>query len=615
MKVTISIAFLAGLPAAIAASGDPAAILARAKEATGGSAWDAIKTTHVKGKVATGGLDGTFESWEDVLTGRYVQKFAIGPMTGAEGFDGKTGWDQDPSGQSKPRDGDEAKQETANSVYERTMGYWFRERHAAEVVYKERREEDGKSFDVLTITPEGGRGFDMWLDAKTSLMDRTVEKTATETRTSYVSDYRKVQGVLLPFRSRTTTGDPKYDVLGEVIAVELNPKVDEAAFAMPAPPPPDFAIAGGATSVTVPFELLNNHIYVDVTLNGKGPFKLLCDTGGANVATPDLARELSLQGMGAFEGKGVGESSEEIAMAKVATLGIGDATVKDQLFAIFPLAGLDEAEGVPEKGIVGYEVFKRFVVTIDYGKSQLTLTLPSAYRPSGTGTTVPFEFHESTPQVEGEIDGIAGKFTIDTGSRASLDLHVPFAKKHDLKARYAPKVEGVTGWGVGGAARSLVTRCGSLRIGPAPGVTVEKPVTELSVQRGGAYTDEYVAGNIGGGILKRFTLVFDYGKQTITFVPNPAAEIDGFDRAGMWLNLAKDGAFAVIDVFAGTPAAEAGLKAGDRITAIDGKTSRDVTLPRVRARLRNEPPGTKVRLEVETGGKTREVTLVLRDLV
>jgi hypothetical protein len=55
---------------------------------------------------------------------------------------------------------------------------------------------------------------------------------------------------------------------------------------MPAPPPPDFAITGGKTSTTVPFDLINNHIYVQAQLNGKGPFRVLCDTGGANIVTP-----------------------------------------------------------------------------------------------------------------------------------------------------------------------------------------------------------------------------------------------------------------------------------------------------------------------------------------
>ena len=70
----------------------------------------------------------------------------------------------------------------------------------------------------------------------------------------------------------------------------VNVPVEDSAFKLPAPPPPDFALAGGKTSTTVPFELVNNHIYVDVRLNGKGPYRLMCDTGGANIVTPELFR-------------------------------------------------------------------------------------------------------------------------------------------------------------------------------------------------------------------------------------------------------------------------------------------------------------------------------------
>lgn len=52
----------------------------------------------------------------------------------------------------------------------------------------------------------------------------------------------------------------------------------------------------------VPFELLNNHIYVKVRIDGKGPYLLLCDTGGANIVTPDLAAELGLKPEGALQG-------------------------------------------------------------------------------------------------------------------------------------------------------------------------------------------------------------------------------------------------------------------------------------------------------------------------
>jgi len=68
-------------------------------------------------------------------------------------------------------------------------------------------------------------------------------------------------------------------------------------------------------------------------------------------------------------------------------------------------------------------------------------------------------------------------------------------------------------------------------------------------------------------------------------------------------------------VSSGSPAAQAGLAAGDVIETVDGKAVSSIHLYDLRRRLRDEPPGTKVALTVERNGHPREVTLVLRDLI
>jgi Aspartyl protease/PDZ domain len=601
----------AGSTTGSAAGPDPQAILARVKRATGGAAWDRITSIHSAVALETGGLKGTAEGLEDVLTGRSVSHYQLGPMTGAGGFDGKTVWSQDASKQVRIEEGGEAREAAANDAYRSALGYFYPERWPARLEYGGEKAEDGRTFLVVRATPKGGRPFDIWIDAATHLIDHTVEKASIETRTVFYSDYREVQGVRLPFSQRSTNGEEKYDQRISVQSIELNVALADARFAPPAPPPPDFAIAGGS-STTIPFELLNNHIYVQVRINGKGPFRVLCDTGGANIVTPEVAKELGLATEGALQGRGVGEKSEDVALAKVDTLQVGDATLENQVFAVFPLASFSKVEGVASGGLVGYEIFKRFVVSVDYEGSRLTLSLPEAFHYEGEGTVVPFKFNEHIPQVEGEIDGIAGKFDIDTGSRASLDLLGPFVEKHGLKAKYAPKLEGVTGWGVGGPARAAVGRARVLKLGD---VTVPAPVTELTLQQKGAFTDSYVAGNVGAGVLKRFNIVFDYGRQRMIFEKNANyAKPDAFDRAGMWMNEAQGG-FEVMDVFAESPAAEAGIEVGDTIVAVDGRPVASLTLPGLRQRFRTDAPGTKVTLEVRAGGAEREVVLTLRDLV
>ena len=493
-----------------------------------------------------------------------------------------------------------------------SLAYWFPERWQATVESSGEKSEGGKQYLVLRITPKGGRPFELWVDAATSLFDRTIEKEAIETRTTYFSDYRKVEGVTTPFGFRSTNGEKKYDQLISLEKVDFNRPIDDGLFRMPPPPPPDFALEGGKSSTSVPFELLNNHIYVQVKLNGKGPFRMLCDTGGVNIITPKVGEQLGLKPEGALQGRGVGEKSEDIGLVKIEKLQLGEVTLSNQLFATFPLEALSHVEGVPESGLVGYEIFKRFVVMVDYQRSLLTLTLPSAFVYKGKGTAVPFKLKGHIPEVEGEVDGIAGKFDIDTGSRASLSFLAPFVEKHGLKSRYSPKVEGVTGWGVGGPARALVTRVKELRLGT---VAVKDPVAELSLQTKGAFIDPYVAGNVGAGVLKRFNITFDYGHQQLIFEPNANHDAkDVFDRSGLWINESADG-FEVMDVLANGPAAAAGIVVGDKIVAVEGKRRESLSLPALRQRFKTDAPGTRVQLTVQSKNKKREVILKLADLV
>jgi hypothetical protein len=603
------------LTAAGARALDPKEVLAKAKEAAGGSAWDAIRSLHYRVTVETGGLSGTAESWEDVRTGRVLQEYRLGPVQGADGFDGKVAWSLDRSGQVTIQDGGEAREGGISERYQRTLSYWYPERLPGRIEAVEERTADGRTFHAVRMQPEGGRAFEMWLDAGTGLADRVVEKTSRDTITTFLSDYRTVEGLKIPFLRRTTNGETKYDTVVRVEGVDVNPAIEEARFSPPASRKDDFTLAGDA--VTVPFRFLNNHIYVDLLVEGKGPVPVIFDTGGMNVLTPEAAKAFGVEVEGTLQGRGVGEASEDMGLAQVQEMRVGGVALRDQSFVVLPLKDMDKVEGFDLGGIVGAEMLKRLVVRIDYTGQRLTFIRPEAFKPPAGAAAVPFTFDGHIPQVEGKIDGIPGRFTIDTGSRTTLDLHRPFAEKNHLKEKLAPRFEAVTGWGVGGSVKSAVARARVLELG---GVRIESPVAHLSLaSQKGAFNAAHIAGNVGSGVLRRFTVTFDYGKQVMYLEPNADREArDAFDRAGMWINLA-DGGYEIEDVVPGSPAAEAGLKVGDVILALDGKSAGDLPLSEARKRLREPAPGTPVRLSVKSGGGTqggvREVTLVLRDLV
>ncbi len=599
---------------ALAAAPTATQILAQSKAASGGAAWNGIHTLRIEGTIEVGGLSGAVTQLDDLATGRSVSHYTLGALTGAQGFDGKMGWNKSPGGEISPNDSSAAKQQDATAAYQTARAWWFPERRPGKIESLGTRKDDGATYQVLRITPKDGHPFELWIDSHTHLIARTVEATGVGSvqETAYLSDYRTTQGIKLPFHQRYSNGKKQYDTVVQLKTVAVNVPVSVADFAVPKQKLKDFSFVGGGNEATIPFQLINNHIYIQVTVNGH-PLQFMLDTGGANILTPEAAKSAGIASKGALEGGGVGKKSVNTGFGKVQDLTLGGkVTLRDQLFGVLPLPAFGAVEGARFDGLVGYEVFKRFVVQIDYAAQTLTLMRPEDFKAADAGTPVPFTFLGRIPGVKGSIDGLTGEFEIDTGSRAALSLWTPFVKANDLDSRYTTTPQTVVGWGVGGSASGRVTRGGTLMIGS---VSVHNPVVELSTATQGAGADKYVAGNIGGEILKHFTVTFDYANQTIYLKPNKnyGAPMN-YDRSGMWIN-GTNGGFEVKAVMTGGPAEQAGLKPGDVITAVNGKPADSLTLYNLRGMLRDGTPGSRMKFTLGKGGDARTVTLVLRRLI
>ena len=444
----------------------------------GGGALEGKQSVTVDFAYSGQGMTGTAHSVNDLTSPRFADSFAIGPATGANGFDGSRAWDQDPSGQVTYQDGGEQRSTAINEAYRRGNFLWHADHGGAQVTASTKT-DGGHSYDVLTIVPKDGKTFDMWIDASTHLTARIVEKQGTDISTTTLSDYRAVDGVQLPYKIVNSNGTAKYDSIITLTKAVFGPALPASAFAIPVVTKMDFSIRGGAHQTTVPFSLVNNHIYADVWLNGKGPYRLLVDTGGVNIVTPTVAKELGLTVQGQMEGRGAGEGTMDTGLTKVAEVRVGDAIVTDQVFAVLPFETFADVEGVPIYGLIGYEVFRRFVARVDYGKSELTLIDPKSFDPATAGIPVPFVFTEHVPTVQADIDGMSGEFQIDTGARSELTLTDPFSQAHGLRGKYPHGVDAVTGWGVGGASRGYVTVMRALKVG---GVTFATPSPPLPMK-------------------------------------------------------------------------------------------------------------------------------------
>lgn len=616
MKRQIALSLLSLAIASACHAGDVVGIFARAKAASGGAHWDSVKSWSADGIASAGGMSGKFHIVVDARNGRSADAYTIGPVQGAAGFDGTHPWQRDPGGEVAVLDAPAAIRRAHNDAWINAHGYWYPKTMPAAWGEVSSKTLDGKRYDVVVATPKGGDPLTLWFDADSGLLARVQEPQGSSVATTIYDDYRTVDGLRMPFHAtvdvtdaagRTDTRDHN-EVRFEKVA--LNVAVADADFAMPKMAPTAH-IVNASDTTTVPFDLVNNHIYVDGSIDGK-PVHFLVDTGGSNLLTPAAAKRLGLSGEGKLAGRGVGDEAVDLSLAHAQQVRVGDAVLDKPVFYIIDLGVLPKIEGVEADGLVGYEMFRRFGVEIDYANHRLTMSDPAKFVPPAGATAVPFQLDDRIPIVQGTLDGLPMRMSVDTGSRSSLTLHAPFARDNHLVDKYHAGPEAVMGWGVGGASRSRPARFGTLMIG---NVRVDGIAGDMYLGNKGAFTDPNLGGNLGGGVLRRFDVAFDYANKTMYLKPNAdAGKPDDFDRSGLWL-LGDGDALKVVDVAAESAAQLAGIKNSDRIVSIGGEAITAHSLADWRARLRTTPAGTHVAIRFLRDGKEQSADLVLADRI
>jgi Aspartyl protease/PDZ domain len=373
------------------------------------------------------------------------------------------------------------------------------------------------------------------------------------------------------------------------------------------------AAAAGST-ISSPFTLVDNRVFVPATVDGKGPYSFVLDTGVDGWAvTTSVAHELAIAPGKAEQITGAGEASETMHELTLRGVDFGGLSFADQPALSADFSGLDAVIGFRHfDGVAGKPVFDAYVVDLDFARSRVRFFPPAEYSAPAGAKVIPFElFEDSIPVVDGEIAGVKGKFLVDLGDRSSLTLFGPFWRAHHLDRVFGPGIIAITGYGVGGPVNAEVVRVPEFTM---DGVRVRGIVARLSLQKGGDFDTSALAGSIGTGVLKRFNVIFDYPRQRILLRQQPGRDVaDEADRSGLWLGRSGSG-FEVLDVVQNSPAAQSGIKKGDIVTAIDGIPTSRLDLFATREALKF--PGKKVdSFTVKDKSHFRVVTFALRDLI
>ncbi len=557
------------------------------------------------------GLPGTFDTWIDRTGGGEATDAHLPPISFDQGYDGGVSWTRDAKGVVWVDGSVAGRAGARNQFYRDSYALWTPDRGGARVVSLGRRVTGGATYDVVRVTPpQSPVPFEYWFDATSRLPVRVVETIPPVTTTTTLGGYRSAGGVQVAFSQKSTDSQGNATTLA-VDRVYIDPARIATHIRKPASTVHDFSIANG-NETSVPFELVDNHVYLNVILNGKGPYHFEFDTGGANFVDPAVAREIGAGAVGGVQGSGVGAATESSRFARVDSLRVGNAELRDQVFLVAPVrAGFGLSSSAPVDGLIGWEVLARYVTTFDYGHDRVTLRMPGA---SGLpGKAIHFVFGGTQPQMPCTIDDIATVCAVDTGSRTSLDLFSPFIAAHPSVVPANATAPGASGYGIGGSDVERLGRLPRLELG---GYELRNLIAGFSSATKGAFAGIGVGANVGGGVWKRFVVAFDYPNQTMSLVPDAAFdEPETYDRSGIFA-ITQGGHVIAVDVRPGTPAAAAGVKKGDVITIIDGKSGAGLSLASVRAAFR-EPAGTVLHVGIASPPATtpHDITLTLRDYV
>jgi hypothetical protein len=503
---------------AMAAKEPPTAtsVLAANKAASGGAAWGKIHSFRQVGTIRVLGLKGPVKRLSDLETGAYVMhmKLSLGMM--ARGDDGKTSWTKFMGGATESTDLPVEHARALTKAYLNAKGYWYPQHWPATMKLIGTKSLKNRTYQVVRVTPKGGAPATLWFDARTHLLARQVQQIAVGTSVTTFSDYRTVDGVKISYQAHRSAWDNNVSV--HMRTVKINVPTPSKAFAMPAQTFNDVTFAHGAASATIPFKLVAGRlIEIHAAINGH-PVQLILDSGASETIPTALAKSLDLKAQGSSKVHGVGKSAVATRWTRVKTLTLGNlVTLHHQVFKVQPLGNVKKLLGPKISGLVGYEIFKRFVVRIDYAHKKLTLIKHGAFDPKDAGTAIPIAFVGTLPAVNGSLDGLKGEFTIDTGMVFPLMMWTPFVMRHDLLSRYNTSKPVATGGGIGGGLSARIANAGHFMFGP---IAIKNPPVFLTASRQGALRLKDAAGNIGAGILKRFTVTFDYPHKRLYLKPN-----------------------------------------------------------------------------------------------
>ncbi|AZA79744.1 PDZ domain-containing protein [Chryseobacterium sp. G0186] len=402
----------------------------------------------------------------------------------------------------------------------------------------------------------------------------------------------------------------------------------------------------------IPFQFINNLIFIPINVNG-AELTFLLDTGVAETILFSLEnKDLKLGNVEKIKFSGLGGSLSIDGLKSDRNTGrIGNAIVNTSmsLYVIIDEEfNISSHVGIPVNGVIGYHFFKNHPIFIDYTAKKLTIyeNTDLLEKKLRKFEEMPITIERDKPYlyagVEMTNEKKDSKLLIDLGNSDAIWLF-PTLIKNFVYNR--PNIDDFLGRGFNGDIYGKRSRIHNFYLGD---FKFEKPLTampdEFSIQH--VTLVENRKGSIGGEIMRRFTVVFDYPNKKLYLKKNRNFndpfhfnmsgldfKQDGLewkqDRVAIETqNLATMGAegyknsfqykfslkpiFSIAGVRKDSPAYEAGLKKDDRVISINGNKSSDMTLEKI-IELMKSDEGRNITMVVQRKNEKLTIRFTLED--
>jgi predicted aspartyl protease len=273
--------------------------------------------------------------------------------------------------------------------------------------------------------------------------------------------------------------------------------------------------------IELPFELIHGTIIVPATVNGAGPFWMMLDTGAdPSIVELGIAKSAGLKiAASGQQGSGGGTSHNLSYETSLPVVRLGGLTATKVDALAMDLSKLSSTLGRPIGGVLGYSLFKRRIVQIDYPNRKVRFykIAPSCAGVSHSHppncTKLSFRYNDDILATGVTVDGKPVTTNVDTGSNSSFQLSPAAVDKlglsEDLARAHTSSSVGFNG--------TLNNHEGTVRNVAVGKISVNNP-SVIFFGKGMGMDEESWDLRIGSAFLKDYavTLDFRHGKITLT---------------------------------------------------------------------------------------------------